>query len=241
MKRPFLNIHSLNFAYQADAILEGVSFDASEGEITMLVGASGSGKSTMLRLINRLTEPPAGAIWLNGEDVTTLNPLALRRRVGLVFQRPYLFTGTVADNIRYGPRLVGNELSDETVSGLLTAVLLSPELAKTAVETLSGGQIQRVAIARVLANEPELILLDEPTTALDPRAAKQVEETISNLCQNRGLTVIWVTHDVAQVRRVADRIVFLQKGKVMAQGNLTEMFELKHDAFHTFVNGLVQP
>lgn len=231
----FLSVRSLTFGYGDRPILHNISFEAQQGAVTMIVGASGCGKSTLLRLINRLIEPPAGAIWLDGEDVTNLPPKTLRRRAGLVFQRPRLFQGTVAENIRYGPNLTGHKLSDTEMGDLLEAVQLDADMGKVSAETLSGGQIQRVAIARILANEPHLLLLDEATTALDPRATHHVEETVRHLCATRQLAALWVTHDVAQVSRVADHIIYLQDGKVMACGTAAQLEQ--HTAFRAFAAG----
>ncbi|GAB4430322.1 MAG: phosphate ABC transporter ATP-binding protein [Anaerolineae bacterium] len=212
-------------------ILSGVSFDAPAGQVTSLIGPSGSGKSTLLRCLNRLWEPPAGTTFLDGSDITTLDVLALRRRVGMLFQSAALFEGTVADNIGYGPRLRGELLPRERVTELLEMSGLSPEVAGKSALELSGGQAQRVALARALANRPEVLLLDEPTSALDPAATRRVEETILHLRDSLGLTVVWVSHAIEQVERTADSLVLLVDGRVVERGDPAHLLSGVHHHF----------
>lgn len=206
-------------------VLHGISFSANADETLVLIGPSGSGKSSLLRCLNRLEEPAPGTVFLKGEDITSLPVIELRRRVGMVFQQPQMFPGTVSDNIAYGPALRGETLSRERIVALLEMVTLEPELADRPANELSGGQAQRVAIARALANESEVLLLDEPTSALDPIATRAVEETLLGLRERLNLTLIWVSHAVEQARRVGDRALLLDQGRVVRIDRVDRMLD----------------
>ncbi|MCZ7536025.1 MAG: ATP-binding cassette domain-containing protein [Acidimicrobiia bacterium] len=143
----------LSLVRGGNEVLRDVSLAIEPGEIFILIGPSGSGKSSLLRCLNRLEEPAPGTVFLRGEDITAMPVITLRRRVGMVFQLPAMFPGTVADNIAYGPALRGEALSDARIAELLDMVMLSPALADRPATELSGGQVQRVAVARALANE----------------------------------------------------------------------------------------
>lgn len=202
----------------SSSILKNVSLEIPAGQVTSLIGPSGSGKSTLLRCLNRLYEPPPGTVRLDGHDVTNLDVLDLRRRVGMLFQSAALFEGTVAANIAYGPGLCHKTVPADRLDELLAMAGLPPEIAEKPATRLSGGQMQRVALARALANEPEVLLMDEPTSALDPAATRQVEETILHLRDTLGLTVVWVSHSIEQVERTADTLVLLVDGRVVESG-----------------------
>ncbi len=204
-------------------LLCGVNFAISRGEVMAVVGPSGAGKSTLLRLLNRLDEPTAGKILLDGSDTRTLAPRELRRRIGLVMQRPYLFPGTVAENIRYGPAQHGRVMTREQIDEMLAGVGLDGYAGRDPM-TLSGGEAQRVAILRALANDPEALLLDEPTSALDATFRESVERVLEQIIESRRLTCIWVTHSVEQARKVADRVLALVGGQVQALGTVAEVF-----------------
>eukprot|EP00897_Mesotaenium_endlicherianum_P010883 jgi/Mesen1/9823/ME000007S09890 len=223
---PKVSVRGLHLkAANEETILEGVSFDVLPGELFGLIGPSGSGKSTVLRALNRLWEPPRGTVFLEGRDITQEDVIRLRRRVGMVFQYPYLFEGTVADNVKYGPSLQGRHLSQKEMQSLLLRAGLDASrsfLAKASNE-LSGGEAQRVAIARALANGPEVLLLDEPTSSLDPTATRRVEETIVRLREEEGLTVVLVSHSMEQIGRVADRAALLLRGSVLQVGTNREL------------------
>ncbi|HUH63435.1 MAG TPA: ATP-binding cassette domain-containing protein, partial [Terracidiphilus sp.] len=147
-------------------IVKDISLAVQRGELLGVVGPSGCGKSSFLRLLNRLDEPTTGTVFLEGQDYRQIGPRELRRRVGMVTQRPFLFSGDIESNLRFGPSQRGETLSDAEVAGLLDRVGL-PGFASRNVANLSGGEQQRVSLARALANKPEVLLLDEPTSALD--------------------------------------------------------------------------
>lgn len=221
---PTIRIENLTLFRSQQLVLNGVAMTVAAGEIVCLVGPSGGGKSSLLRCINRLTEPPSGSVFLAGADVTTTDVLALRRQVGMVFQQVSLFHGTVAENVAYGVALQKRSLSSTDIARLLTLVDLPPDIAAQDSQALSGGQAQRVAIARALATEPSALLLDEPTSALDPAATRHVEETMLKLRRELGLTLLWVTHLPEQAQRIADRIYLLVDGQVVDEGAPDHLF-----------------
>lgn len=203
-------------------ILHGISFDVRTSDLLGIVGASGSGKSSLLRLLNRLDEPTSGTVYLEGQDYRQLPPRELRRRVGMVTQRAYLFPGDVASNLRFGPAQRGETLPDKEIGRLLERVGL-PGFASREVSVLSGGEQQRVSLARALANRPEVLLLDEPTSALDEESKLGIEELIGNLVRTHGLTCVMVTHDREQARRMCNRVILLEAGLLVQSGTAMEV------------------
>jgi putative ABC transport system ATP-binding protein len=205
-------------------IVNDVSLPVHRGELLGLVGASGSGKSSLLRLLNRLDEPTTGTVFLEDQDYRQIPPRELRRRVGMVTQRAFLFPGDVAANLRFGPAQRNETLADDEIAGLLQRVGL-PGFAARNVANLSGGEQQRVSLARALANQPEILLLDEPTSALDEQAKTGVEEMIRNLVSANGYTFVLVTHDRDQARRLCDRVALIDAGRLVQQGTPAEVFD----------------
>jgi putative ABC transport system ATP-binding protein len=201
-------------------VLDGVSARLPDGA-TCIVGPSGSGKSTILRLLNRLADPDRGVVLYRGRDVRELDPRALRREVALVPQLPALLAGTVADNVRYAASLAGHEADVERV---LTLAGLDPSYADRDSDRLSVGERQRAMLARALAQRPRVLLLDEPTSALDPDARNAVERTLHELCGRLGIARVVVTHDEAQARRLAEWVVRVDAGRVVACGPAAEAF-----------------
>ncbi|MFZ0912125.1 MAG: phosphate ABC transporter ATP-binding protein [Candidatus Korobacteraceae bacterium] len=204
------------------SVVTDISLDVYHGEMLGIVGASGSGKSSLLRLLNRLDEPTSGTVFLDGQDYRQFSPRELRRRVGMVTQRPFLFPGNVAGNIRFGPLQRGEVVADEDIAQLLERVGL-PGFAAREVANLSGGEQQRVSLARALANRPEIVLLDEPTSALDEQAKAGVEQLICSLVKDTSLTCVMVTHDRDQARRMCDRVALLEAGRLIQFGKPEEV------------------
>jgi len=203
-------------------LVSDVSVHARPGEVLAVVGPSGAGKSSFLRLLNRLDEPTSGAVRLNGQDYRELAPRELRRRVGMVMQVAYLFPGTVAGNIAFGPRQNARRLSSEQIAALLERVGLPGRQARD-VSTLSGGEAQRVSLARTLANDPQTLLLDEPTSALDDASARGIEELVLSIVRERKMACVIVTHNRAQARRISDRTMVLEAGKLVTIGPTKEV------------------
>lgn len=197
-----------------------VSCDIAAGSFVALVGSSGSGKSTLLKMVNTLVEPSGGRVLFGGEDVTTLPPALLRRRVGYVFQGIGLFPHlAVGENIAIVPRLSGERLTEARIAQLLTLVELDPAMATRMPDELSGGQRQRVGVARALAGEPELLIMDEPFGALDPITRDALGERVRELHEELGLTTIMVTHDMAEALLLADRVLVMSKGDLVADAS----------------------
>lgn len=217
-----LKTEHLSRVAEGVAIVNDVSLDVLRGELLGIVGASGSGKSSLLRLMNRLDEPTSGTVYLDAVDYRTIAPRDLRRRLGMVTQRPFLFPGTVASNLRFGPSQCGQALSDDTINDLLQQVGLAG-FANRDVQNLSGGEQQRVSLARALANQPEMMLLDEPTSALDEDAKFGVEQLIRQLATQTHRTFVLVTHDREQARRICDRVATMEHGRLIHVGSPAEV------------------
>ena len=195
----------------------GVTCDIAAGSFVALVGSSGSGKSTLLKMVNTLVKPTGGRVLFAGEDVTSVKQALLRRRVGYVFQGIGLFPHfTVAENLAIGPRLAGEKLPRERIAELLSLVELEPEMAERMPDALSGGQRQRVGVARALAGDPELLIMDEPFGALDPITRDALGEKVRELHEKLGLTTIMVTHDMAEALLLADRVLVMSQGELVA-------------------------
>lgn len=214
-----IEARDLRYAVGGAEILKGVSLAVGEGEVACVTGPSGSGKSTLLRALNRLLEPTAGEIFLDGVPTGEMDPLVLRRRVGMIFQLPALSGESVEEAVLYGPRLLGRGAD---VAGLLGAVGLDPALASREPQGLSVGQQQRVSIARALALGPEVLLMDEPTSALDEAARDKIEGLVKELNRSEGLTFVIVSHDLGQVERLADRVVLVDAGRVAGEWDREE-------------------
>jgi putative ABC transport system ATP-binding protein len=204
------------------------------GAITAVVGPSGTGKSTLLRTINRLVEPTAGEIYLDGEPTSRMDPLKLRRRVGMVFQLPALFGATVEEATLYGARLAEREAD---AGRLLEMAGLEASFLGRAPQALSVGEQQRLSIARALALEPQALLMDEPTSALDEAARRRVEGLIRELNASLGLTIVVVSHHLDQVARVADRVVVLAGGRSGGEWGREEFFSGPGEVARRHISG----
>lgn len=219
---PKLETRTLGRVVDGERILEDVSVSVSESTVLVVVGPSGAGKSSFLRLLNRLDEPTEGTVLLDGEDYRDLPPRDLRKRVGLVPQDPALVSGTVFDNVARGPLLRDEPIDEMHLTELLERLGLAGYEARE-VEELSGGEKQRVAIARTLLNDPDILLLDEPTSHLDSAAEERVEALLIDLICELDLTVVMVTHDEDQARRLGDRVLMLRDGEKDRFGPVEEV------------------
>ena len=238
-----LSIRDLHKIYPGGVhAVKGVSFDVHEGESVAVIGSSGSGKSTVLRCINRLIEPTEGAIELRGEQINTpgANVNEVRSRIGMVFQSFELFSHLkVLDNVTLGLRHVrgmSKSEAEEVALDVLERVDML-ERIEAYPGNLSGGQKQRVAIARALAMKPEVILFDEPTSALDPELIGSVLQTIRGL-SDEGMTMVIVTHEINFARDVADRIVYLDQGKVAEEGPSSIINQPKTERLQRFLSSM---
>lgn len=206
--------------YQA---LKNINLELKEGEITVLIGPSGCGKTTTMKLINRLINPSSGSILIHGKDISTLDPVKLRRKIGYVIQNIGLFPHmSIAKNVGVVPRLQKWEKSkiEERVDELLRLVGLDPEVYRNRYPSeLSGGQQQRIGVIRAMAANPDIILMDEPYSALDPISREQLQDELIRLQQELRKTIVFVTHDMDEAIKIADTIVLMKDGEVVQTGH----------------------
>jgi polar amino acid transport system ATP-binding protein len=224
-----LSVQGVTKAFGDNLVLDEINLEVAERDVICLIGASGSGKSTLLRCINLLEPVDDGRVLLDGVDISEpgLDPDPVRRRIGMVFQSFNLFRHmSVLDNVAIGPRKVlGRSRSEarQIASGLLARLGLS-DRSSAYPDQLSGGQQQRVAIARSLALDPEVMLLDEITSALDPELVGEVLDVVREL-RNAGMTMLLATHEMAFAREISDRVCFLHQGRILEEGPPSKIFE----------------
>ncbi len=213
MVPPLFALEGVSVSRRGTNVLCDVDLTIVDAGITVLVGASGAGKSTLLRCLNRLECPDAGTIRFRDDPLDDLDPLDHRRRVAMVFQGPTPFPGTVVDNLR----AVTPDLTDDDACRALHQVGLDPTLLERSADALSGGEAQRLVLARALTTGPEVLLADEATSSLDATATHRMEELARSLADD-GMPVLWVTHDLAQAQRLADQLVVTRAGAVTWSG-----------------------
>jgi phosphate transport system ATP-binding protein len=231
---PKLRIKDLNFYYGSHQVLHEITLEISSNRITALIGPSGCGKSTFLRVLNRMYETVRnarveGEVWLDRENALTMDVAVLRRRIGMVFQNPNPFPKSIFDNVAYGLKVNGGlrraELAEAVERSLRRAALwaeVKDQIHQSAY-SLSGGQQQRLCIARALAVDPEVLLLDEPSSALDPIATAKIEELLFSLKEN--CTILIVTHNMQQAARIADETGFFLLGRLIEFNRTAVLFK----------------
>lgn len=216
-----LRLEDIHLTRGTTEVLKGIGWSIPEGRISIILGPSGSGKTSLLRLLNRLDEPTSGRLYFRGAPIVSHDVPLLRREVGMVFQRPELFEGTVRDNILFGTEIHNIDIDLEEI---LSLVALDAAMLDRDVATLSGGQAQKVSIGRSIAVGPRVLLLDEPTSGLDPTATLQIESLVKRLVAALGLTCVFVTHLIEQAKRIGDNAVILIDGHKVEDGSVTEVF-----------------
>ena len=230
MIEPIYQLRGVAKEYNGRRVLSVERLEIRRGEIFALVGPSGAGKSTLLRLLNFLEPPTSGSIHFLGSESGANRPvpLQLRRRVTTVFQRPILLNRSVWANATFGLRLHGRRDVTRPVEMALEQVGLKG-LARQQARTLSGGEAQRVALARAMVLQPDVLLLDEPTANLDPYNVGLIEDIVRALNRERGTTLVLVTHNVFQARRLADRVALLLEGQIVEVADVESFFQSPHD------------
>lgn len=225
---------------QTTLVLDAISCLIRKAEISVLIGPSGSGKSTLIRLINRLEDPTSGRILLDGQDIAGIDPLVLRQQVCMMLQKAFMFEGSVLENLqvpfRYRKEAVPTADSDAIQRCLALARLSSDYLSRDA-RSLSGGEQQRVNLARALISRPQVLLLDEPTSALDRPTADRLAQTLHDICRTEQLAILMVTHDLRLAGRIADQLIYLEKGRIIEQGQGAQLLQHpRTEAFRQFLS-----
>lgn len=241
--KTFLTINDLSLTLKNRTILKNINCSIVPGSCTVIIGPSGSGKSSLLKTINLLNEYDSGYINFKGVDIRKISKLDLRKKIGMVFQQYNLFDHlTVLENCTLALKYVLN-LDDKSANRTADIYLSKVKMNgfyNVYPRQLSGGQQQRVAIARAMCLQPEVLLLDEPTAALDPEMSNEVIETIKALAEE-GVTMIYVTHEINLARNLADQIIFLEEGEVVDQGNVDEMLIVpKNERIKRFIEQIGQ-
>jgi ABC-type sugar transport system ATPase subunit len=221
-------IRGLGKSFGRSEVLKDINLDVSESEVLALIGPTGSGKTTLLRMIDLLDQPTTGHVFFKGVDICHLSSkekLAMRRKMAIVFQKPVMFKASVYDNVCYGLKVRGEgEAKAEVLRALKEVDLLGYESRDA--NTLSGGEMQRIALARAIVIKPELLLLDEPTANLDPKSVQDINSLIKRL-SNNGTTVIMASHNMLQCARLADRIVVMANGTISKTGKPHDILSAK--------------
>nr|WP_307991975.1 phosphate ABC transporter ATP-binding protein PstB [uncultured Niameybacter sp.] len=238
MENSIISVSDLSFYYGHFKALKNINMEIKKNEVLAFIGPSGCGKSTFLRILNRMSDlvddtKVEGSIKFKGQDIFNMNPIELRKGVGMVFQKPNPFPMSIYDNIAYGPRMQGikkkSELDQIVEDSLKKAAIwdeVKEHLRKSAT-SLSGGQQQRICIARSIAMNPEVLLMDEPTSALDPISTLKIEELINEL--KKQYTIVIVTHNMQQAARISDQTAFFLMGELVEIGPTQKIFDQPRD------------
>ncbi len=246
-RRPKIEVRGLCKSFGAKTVLDHLDLDVDDGESLVVIGGSGTGKSVLIKCIIGLMQPKAGSIKIDGQEVTTMSAAereAVVRKFGMLFQAAALFDSLpVWENVAFGliqARHVPRAEAKKTALETLAHVGLNSEVAELAPAELSGGMQKRVALARAIATEPEIIFFDEPTTGLDPIMGSVIDDLIINCVRELGATALSITHDMASARRIADRIAMIHQGKIIWHGPVSEVAASGNDYVDQFINGLAE-
>lgn len=226
MNKPKIELHNIEKIKNGIAILKDINLKFFSGKRHILIGPSGAGKTTLLRLLNRMDEPSFGEIIYDGKNIKEIPVLELRRRIGMVFQIPVIFDGTVKDNLTvpYRLRIISNPVNEEELKKNLELAGLQSDFLDRKASELSVGEKQRLNVARALINKPDVLLLDEPTSALDHATGIKLLESIKELNEILGLTIIMVTHQLEYARHLGGRVIHLVKGSVVREQETEDFF-----------------
>lgn len=225
------------FSVKDKTILQNITGTIYQNKITALVGPSGAGKSTLLKLCNGLISPTAGDILITGNNISSYSPVALRRKVGIALQSAPMIRGTVYDNLTISKNLQGKELTEQEAIQFLQMVSLDASFLHKNIDDISGGERQRISLARTLVNDCDILLLDEITSALDHRTVHEIEQLIQRIQEEKSLTIIWITHDMEQAKRVADDVWVLIDGELEEAGSTAILHDSKNERVQQFLQG----
>lgn len=222
-----IRFKNVGLTKKGQSLLQNVSFEVRQGEFVGIAGPSGSGKTSLLRIINLLHSPTEGTVLYKGKDIMSYNPIQLRREVGYVLQKPYLFEGTVRDNLEY-PYLIWKQKPNEAeITTYLAKVNLATAIFSKHSNEMSGGEQQRVAFVRSLLAKPEVLLLDEISAALDEENTLILEQLIKEEREARNVTVLFISHNTDQLRRLAQKIIYIERGQISFSGQTEEFFRIR--------------
>lgn len=235
-KRAIL-LQQVSFIANGQTIVDNVTGLFPKGKITVIVGPSGAGKTTLLKLCNNLLSAATGDIYIEGQLMSELPPTSLRREVGIVLQSSPMVRGDVFANLALPLQLQGKTLSERRALEQLKLVGLAPNLLHQDTKELSGGQRQKVSIARTLLNEPVILLLDEITSALDPVSLREIEQLIATLNRDNGITIVWITHDLEQAKRMGQHVWVMVGGKLVEAGDISILEHPTHPEASRFLKG----
>ncbi|SNZ15318.1 phosphate ABC transporter ATP-binding protein, PhoT family [Terribacillus aidingensis] len=237
MEKEQAAIYLNSVTYHADGkeILHAITGTFAKGKITSIIGPSGAGKTTLFRLCNGLLSPDNGNIQIDGRDILSFDPISLRRHVGIVLQQATMLEGSVRDNLALPLQLAGEKLSESEAARIVEEVGLDTDILDRDSKSLSGGQKQKVSIARTLLNRPQILLLDEITSSLDRVSKQDIEKLILQINREYGTTVIWITHNLEQAKAVADQVWVMMSGEVAEAGTTDLLDHPEKEAVKQFV------
>ncbi|MFD2629604.1 ATP-binding cassette domain-containing protein [Oceanobacillus kapialis] len=234
---PAVQWNHVTYSDRGNTILEDITGTFTKGKITTLVGPSGAGKSTLFKLCNGLHSTDSGEIFIHGKEINSYSPVELRRMVGFALQDAPMIDGTVHENLALPLTLQGKELSKDKAQELLKLVGLPETITSQRTKKLSGGQRQKLSIARTLVNQPSILLLDEITSSLDRVSQEEIESLIVRINQQYGTTIVWITHNLQQARTVGDYTWVLINGQLFESGEVSLLDQPQNDQVRLFVKG----
>ncbi|WP_033543812.1 ABC transporter ATP-binding protein [Planococcus sp. CAU13] len=235
--KPAIHFNQVSYSIEGNPILQGITGSFPEGKITTLVGPSGAGKTTLLKLCNGLLSPDSGEIYIKDQPIDRFEPVELRRKVGIALQSAPMVSGTVYKNLALPMELKGGTLEKSPAESLLRDVGLGEKYLDRKITDLSGGQRQKVSIARTLVNKPDILLLDEITSSLDRTSLKEVEELITHINRKFGTTIVWITHNLQQALDIGDYTWVMMDGEVVETGESDLLRAPASDRVKSFVQG----
>jgi len=234
---PIITFKNVTFSDRNVPIIKNISGSFAKGRITTLVGPSGAGKTTLFRLCNRLISPDSGQIIINDKSIDEYDPIILRRKIGLALQSATMLSGSVYKNLSLPLTLKGETLPEEDAKELLEDVSLGKDFLNRNINDLSGGQKQKVSIARTLVNRPNVLLLDEITSSLDRISQHDIEELIQKINQKYGTTIVWITHNLDQALTIGDYSWVMMAGEVIETGKSEFLNDPKDERVKRFIKG----